>query len=57
MGTILLAFAGVLVTAMVVAGMVLIAPAGTEDVHAVGEPSHGSNLSPVGEAVAGPGEG
>jgi hypothetical protein len=56
MGTVLLAFAGVLVTAMVVAGMILIAPAGTEDVHAVGEPSHGSNLSPVGEPVAGAGE-
>jgi preprotein translocase subunit SecG len=56
MTTLLLAICGPLVVAMVVVGMVLITPSGTEDVHVVGQPAHGSNLSPVAGADAEPGQ-
>jgi hypothetical protein len=48
MPTLLLALCGTLVVAMVVAGMVLMTPSGTVDVHKVGDDADGSNLSPVG---------
>ena len=41
-----LAVAGVGVTALVVVAMVLIVPAGTVEIHREGEDSGGSNLSP-----------
>ena len=41
-----LAVAGVGVTALVVVAMVLIVPAGTMEVHREGEDPEGSNLSP-----------
>jgi hypothetical protein len=42
---VLLALAGIGVTAMVIVGMVLITPRGVVDVHAEGTDSQGSNLS------------
>lgn len=47
MTSLLLALCGTLVVAMVVAGMVLMTPSGTVDVHEVGADADGSNLSPV----------
>jgi len=44
----LLAVAGLLVTVLVVAGMVLITPHGAVSVHAEAADSHPTNLSPVG---------
>jgi hypothetical protein len=44
----LLAVAGLLVTVLVVAGMVLITPHGAVSVHAEAADSHASDLSPVG---------
>jgi hypothetical protein len=43
----LLGFAGVVVTALVVAGMFLITPAGVVEVHSEGTDPDGSNLSPA----------
>lgn len=43
----LLALAGLGVTALVVAGMILITPRGEVDVHAEGTDPQGSNLSPT----------
>lgn len=42
---VLLGVAGIVVTIMVVAGMVLITPRGVTAVHAEGADPHGSNLS------------
>jgi hypothetical protein len=44
---VLLAIAGVGVTALVGAGMILITPRGVVDVHAEGTDPQGSNLSPT----------
>jgi hypothetical protein len=54
MPTLLLALCGTLVVAMVVAGMVLMTPSGTVDVHQVGDDPDGSNLSPVGRPPSAP---
>jgi hypothetical protein len=51
---VLLAIAGLIVTALVVVGMVLITPRGVVEVRAEGSPPDGSNLSPV-PAPEGPG--
>jgi len=44
---VLLAVAGIIVTVMVVAGMILLTPLGEEQVHTEGSDPHGSNLSPL----------
>ncbi len=44
---ILLAVAGLIVTVLVVAGMILIVPSGVVEVHAEGTDPKGSNLSPT----------
>ncbi len=43
----LLALAGLAVTLLVVAGMILITPQGATEVHAEGTDPEGSNLSPT----------
>jgi hypothetical protein len=45
---VLLAVAGLVVTVLVIAGMVLITPLGQVEVHAEGTDPQGSNLSGVG---------
>lgn len=45
----LLAAAGLLVTLLTLAGMVLLAPRGVVEVHTEGTDSQGSNLAPVPE--------
>ena len=44
---IVLAVAGLGVTAMVIAAMILLTPAGQVDVHTAGTDAQGSNLSPT----------
>ena len=44
---VLLAVAGLAVTLLVVAGMILITPPGAEKVHVEGSDADGSNLSPT----------
>ena len=44
---VLLAVAGILVTLLTLAGMVLLTPRGVVEVHTEGTDSQGSNLSPV----------
>lgn len=43
----LLALAGLAVTVLVIAGMILVTPRGAVDVHAEGTDPQGSNLSPT----------
>lgn len=49
---VLLALVGGLVTALTLAGMVLLTPRGTVEVHTEGTDPQGSNLSPVPEERA-----
>ncbi len=54
---VLLAIAGLGVSVLVVAGMILITPRGEVEVHAEGTDGQGSELSPVRPRTAVPGSG